>query len=403
MLLGNEILDVGPREILEKKYPDAPRRHFSSSVMLPGFVNAHVHTATTRFQGAARDNSFAPWLRKMVDRVRQKQFSQRDYLASARQGVKECLRSGVTTVADSGPFEISIQALEESGLRGIFYLEIFSLAQKNKNGLARRTLKKIKTLQQTVSSRIKLGISPHSPYTADPQFLQDLARRKTIHSIPIAFHVAESKEEMDFFQNGNGALAEIFPGRERKIPRARSPVDYLENLGVLRPGLLAAHCVHTDDKDRRLLKSRGVKIAVCPTSNARLQVGTAPVRDFLKRGIEVGLGTDSAASAGSLDYFSALRDAARIYKITPSQVLRMATLGGACALGLENEIGSLEPGKKADLLVVSLKGFERKLFRNPVSVLIQHASSENVLMVMIEGRKIYNQNETLPYLQPIPS
>lgn len=383
---GSEILAVGPRVILEKKYPDALHRHFSSSVILPGFVNAHVHTATTRWKGAAREKSFAPWLKKMVDRVRQKQFSPQDYLASARQGVKECLRSGVTTAADSGPFANSIRALEESGLRGIFYLEIFSLAQKTKNGLVRRTLKKIKTLQNSVSPRIKIGISPHSPYTAAPWFLQEITRDGVRRKIPIALHVAESREEVQFFQNGDGALPKIFPGREKMISRARSPVAYLENLGALCHGLLAAHCVHTDAKDRRLLKSRGVKVAVCPASNARLKVGTAPVRDFLKRGIKVGLGTDSAASAGSLDYFSALRDAVRAYRLTPAQVLWMATLDGACALGLEREIGSLEPGKKADLLVISLKGFERKLFRNPISVLIQKASSENVLMVMVDGR-----------------
>lgn len=383
LLEGEIIQEVGPRQVLQSKYAEIPHRHFSSAVLLPGFVNAHTHTVYTALRGKIAANYFASWLKQMVQVARENQIGLREMAASCRQGIEEGLRSGVTTFADIGPSETALEAMVEKGVRGIFYLEVFSFAEKNEKNLARRTLSRIEKIQKSLPPRLKMGVSPHSPYTASPKFLRELSAACAAKKIPFTLHLAESPDEKTFFQKGDGPLAQIFPGRENLIPRAASSVKYLEDLGVLSPPLLAAHCVDVDTDDRQLLAQRGVRIASCPTSNARLQVGAAPLPEFLQAGIPVGLGTDSAASSDTQSFFATLRDAVRLTGCTPEQALEIATLGGARALGLDSQIGSLAPGKLADLIVIHLPDLD-----DPINSLITHGSPERIELVMIGGSVI---------------
>lgn len=382
VLEGDRILAVGKQAELEKKYAGVRRKKFPRSILLPGFVNAHSHLAYTTLPVPSEIRHFPTWLEKMVSGLRENSLSEKEFLASCRVGVREGMRSGITTFADSGPSAAALQALEEAGARGIFYREIFSFTEQDRETLVRRTVDKIHAARKSLPPRLQAGISPHSPYTTPPALLQAFSRACAEHRIPFTFHVAESPAETEFFQQGEGALARIFPGREKEIPRARSPVRYLNQLGILGNHLLAAHCVQVDHEDRELLSQTKVRIAYCPTSNAWLDVGQPPVAELLRRGVPIGLGTDSAASAGTLNFFATLRDAVLLGKLSPTQVLEMATLGGAAALGLENQIGSLEPGKKADLIAVTSPSAAPQ---DPFAHLALHAHPDDVSLVLVDG------------------
>lgn len=386
VISGNKILDVGKQQSLLKKYPKIPKWHYPSAVLLPGFVNTHCHTVYTLLKGRIGSRHYAQWLARMVQWVRSQKQNKNQLIASSRKGIKELLLSGVTTVADSGPTEVPLQALKESGIRGIFYKEIFGFAEKSPERLLSRSLKQAAKFKKKLPDRLQYGFSPHSPYTMPPELLSQLCKASFRKKIPITIHVAESTEETTFFKHGDGAFSKLFPGREKLIPRARSSVQYLESRFVLGPHLLASHCVQVDNRDIQLLSKRKVPVSHCPTSNAQLCVGKAPTHKFLKEKVIVGLGTDGGSSVPSLDFFSCMRDAAKIGKLTPKQILEMATIGGAKALNWHKQIGSLKRGKKADLIVVDL-GKKRDLTQKEVyRTLVFRSRPKDLSLSIVDGQ-----------------
>lgn len=386
LVQDDEILEVGLLSELLKKYPQVSTKHFFSALLMPGFVNTHCHSAYTVLRHVVPAGPFSNWLAAMVELVRTQKLTENDFLVSSRAGFEELLSSGVTTVADSGPSNAPLSAFQEVGLRGIFYKEIFGFQEKDPVSLPGRLSQQVQKLK--LPDTIQFGLAPHSPYTMPPTLLTELSQLCLGEKIPITLHVAESPEEAQFFQNGDGALSALFPDRNKLIPRARSPIQYLDSNKVLNERLLAVHCVQVNEEDIQILMSRKVPIAYCPTSNAQLKVGEAPVAQFLRNQLTVGLGTDGATSVPSLNFFSTLRDATHFGKLSSEEVLHMATLGGAKALNLDNQIGSLRPGKKADLLAVKLS--ETK---NIHQTLVQKGQPEDILFVMVNGKTL--KDETL--------
>lgn len=387
LIQGDSILDIGSKKELQKKYPKVKQRDFKNGVLFPGFVNTHSHLIHNQLPNGSRD--FASWFKGMVQRAQKEKRTEKEIKKTIKRGIEELVQTGVTTVADSGPDLIALKLLKKSGLRSIFYQELFGFIEKEPKTLMARLKDQAALYREKLPSRVQLGYAPHSPYTMPTNMFRALSQLCQKERIPFTTHVAESVEEVQFFKKGKGALTEIFPGRQKLLPRSKSSVQYLSANRILGPHLLSAHCVQVDQKDLSILSKKGVKISYCPTSNAFLNVGKAPVADFIDKKIVVGLGTDSTETSGSLNFFQTLRDAALFGSLSAEQVLKCATFGGAKAMNLDRKIGSLKKGKQADLIVVNLK---KNRFETPSQVmehLVWKSQPSDLLLSVVEGVSLF--------------
>jgi cytosine/adenosine deaminase-related metal-dependent hydrolase len=437
VLVRDEVIDeVGPAAELRARHPGETVRAFPGSVLMPGLVNTHTHLDYSAFRDFAPPSGFGQWMRRLL-LARQKLDSD-DYAASASWGAHECVRSGVTCVGDTS-FEgwTVARAAGSAGLRARIYLEVFGLDDAElpatMAGLEARLAALLEECLRTPAA-LEAGISPHAPYTASAGLYQELARLAARSQLPVATHVAESAAEVEFLDRGTGTIPDVYReaglwkgGRFR--PPHLSPVEYLWGAGILGPRTLAVHCVQVDDADIALLAESGAAVAHCPRSNLHLQCGSAPVAALIGAGVTVGLGTDSLSSNESLDMFAEMRAALAVSAarpprgeppriadsaLTPASVLRMATLEGARALGWDHLVGSLEKGKRADLVAVRLPvassqpdgGLEASLAGiDPVVSLVSVATASDVGTVMVDGRVIFESRlpDGLPLLGSDPS
>lgn len=325
-------------------YPDA--------VVLPGLVNVHTHLELTAFRGQVLEHDFVAWIQH-VRRLKERTTVE-GYLAAARAGVREAWRHGTTTVADTGTSGATVAALRELGGRGVYYHEVIAPHPSAAAAVVAALEVALVALGDAGGVGVRLGVSPHAPYTVSPTLLQRSAAAARSAGYPLAMHVAESEAESRFIRDGAGPFAGWWRWRGIPLPpRAPSPVDYLARLGLLGPDFLAIHVVQVNEADVALLRRAGAAVAACPRSNRRHGHGAPPLAALLAAGIRVGLGTDSVASVDSLDLFAEARVARELAGCTPRAAMALATIDGARALGLESEIGSLEPGKWADLCVVT--------------------------------------------------
>lgn len=361
---------------------------FEEAVIVPGFVNAHSHLEYAVYAGFGDGLPFGDWLLLHVDRKRELAFE--DMLAVARVGAGECLRSGVTTVADASYSGAAAIAAAELGLRAVVYLEVFGEGPAELAGRFERNRGRI---AHVLSERVRLGVSPHSPYTASTA----LYRACLELGLPVATHLNESRAEREWLLAGRGpweAFAHLLPP-----PPGDSGIRVLAREGLLTSALVAAHCVVLDGDELELLAEHGVAVAHCPRSNALLGCGIAPVPELLAAGLRVGLGTDSPASAPSFDMFDEMRAAVALARarttradaLSAADALFLATLGSARALGLEDEVGSLTPGKRADLAVVSLAGSSYLPWEDPVVALVFCGTPERVCRTIVDGKTRYSR------------
>jgi cytosine/adenosine deaminase-related metal-dependent hydrolase len=380
---GGRIVAVGTRAEL------GAGERFEDAVLLPGFVNAHTHLEYAVYAGFGDGLAFGPWLATHIERKRRIGWD--DVLAIARLGAAECLRSGVTTVADASFSGAAAHAAAELGLRALVGLEVFgadpAAAGERLDGLLAR-------VEPALSERVRPAVSPHAPYSVSPEVYELAYARGS----PALTHVAESDDELAYLRDGSGPLARV----SEVEPPGTTPVRHLADHGLLGPHVVAVHCVKVDADEIALLAAHDVAVVHCPRSNAMLGCGIAPLRELLAAGLRVGLGTDSPASAPSYDVFEELRSAvyaARARAESPgalaaNDALRLATLGAASALGLEDEVGSLAPGKRADLTVVSLAGSPYLPWEDPAAAVVFGGSPERVLLTLVDGEERYRRGGT---------
>jgi cytosine/adenosine deaminase-related metal-dependent hydrolase len=356
---------------------------FEDAVILPGLVNAHSHLEYAVYGGFGDGLAFGPWIQLHIER--KARIAWEEFVAIARLGAVECLRSGITTIADGSFSGAAAYVAAELGLRGIVCLELFGtdLSQLEEAHAKRSAFER---------ELVRVGLSPHAPYSASPDLYRE-AYRET--PAPLITHVAESDDELQYMLAGTGPIAAV-----TEIPSpGMTPVRYLAREGLLRPATVAAHCVKVDADEIALLAEHDVAVAHCPRSNAILGCGIAPLRELLDAGIRVGLGTDSPASAPSFDFFDEMRTAvyaARARSESPEALsakdaLALATLGSASALGLDEEIGSLAPGKRADLTVVSLAGSPYLPWEDPAVAVVFDGSPDRVLLTVVDGEPRYER------------
>ncbi len=398
VIASGRLVAVGSRGDLTRAFPATTRWDLGEVALLPGLINCHTHLELGAIVSPAAEESFVSWVVRLIE-VRRAMPSGTQATA-ALAAAKALLRTGTTCVGDISSNGESLVPLRSLGLRGVVFREVVGLPPEEAATRALAAREALSAMRGAAGNRFRVGLSPHSPYSLSEELFQACGAILHSERVPCAIHVAESPEEVEFLATGGGPIpARLYPAvgcaRPPRRQQARSPVAYLSAHGALDWRPILVHAVHVDAEDSRLIARCGASVAHCPRSNARLSRGLAPVADFLLRGIPVGLGTDSLASAPSLSLWDEMRAALAVHggQLTPEQVLEMATLGGARALGMSDQVGSLEAGKSADLIAVPASPVEAT---DPVGSLIAGTAGDGVLLSIVEGEVCYSQQEVGP-------
>ncbi|MDI6689705.1 MAG: amidohydrolase family protein [Actinomycetota bacterium] len=394
VLISKDVIKaVGSKEELKKVHPKEPLIDFGRAIIMPGLVNTHTHLEYSAFRGILKNLSFFPWIVELVKKSRKLSLS--DWKVSALFGTLECIKSGVTCVANIISFGPGFEVLLQSELRGLAFHEVIEIDDAKADQKILESEKIIQDWKEKCGNGLlNVGVSPHATYTVAPRVFQSLSEWAQHNGLLLSTHLAESREEYRFLKMAGLKLfwqprGPCLPCLPEGRPTGRvSPVRYLEQLGVLDNNVIAVHCVHVDKEDIGILKEKDVGITCCPRSNARLKVGTAPLSDFFESDLRVGFGTDSLASNDDLNILSEFKTALLQHKIPPQQLVKMATLGGAQVLRMENQIGSLEEGKQADIIVVDLP-----IDHDDIYLSLVDAEKAKVIFTMVAGRVLYERDK----------
>ena len=387
---GDAIVAVGPRSELEARYAAAQTIDATGKLVLPGFINGHTHVPMTLFRGIHDDVTLNDWLYKYIFPAEAKNVNEEFVRWGTRLAAAEQIRGGVTTFADMYYFEDAVaEETKAAGMRGVLGETLIDFpAPDNKSGAEALayTEKFLKKWQG--DSLIHAAAAPHSIYTCSQKTLQDAAALARKYHAPILIHTAEMKKEWEDSQKQNGM----------------SPVQYLDKIGVLGPEVVSAHCIFVDDADRKTLVQRQVGCVHNPSSNMMIASGVSPVPEMRAAGVAVGLGTDGpAGSNNDLDLMEEMDLAAKLAKITNMNplainaraVVEMATIDGARAIHMEKEIGSLEVGKKADLILISLDEPNAVPMYDIYAQLAYALKGSDVETVVIGGRVVMRDRKLL--------
>jgi 5-methylthioadenosine/S-adenosylhomocysteine deaminase len=387
---GDAIVAVGPQSEVEAKYAAPQTIDARGKLVLPGFINGHTHVPMTLFRGLHDDVTLDDWLRKYIFPAEAKNVNEDFVRWGTRLAAAEQIRSGVTTFADMYYFEDAVaEETKAAGMRGVLgetWIDFPAPDNKNEAEMLAYTEKFLKKWQE--DALIHAAVAPHSIYTCSRRTLEDATGLARKYRAPILIHVAEMKKEWDDSKKENGV----------------SPVQYLDKVGVLGPDVVAAHCIFVDDNDRKILARHQVGCVHNPSSNMMLASGVSPVPEMRSAGVAVGLGTDGpAGSNNDLNLMEEMDLTAKLAKITKMNplainakaVVEMATIDGARALHLDKEIGSLEAGKKADLIVVDLDEPNAVPMYDVYAQLAYALKGSDVQTVVIGGRIVMRDHALL--------
>jgi cytosine/adenosine deaminase-related metal-dependent hydrolase len=345
---GDEVLACGTAAEVGERFPDAARLDLSELVVLPAFVNAHSHLCFSHLrQSVPCEGSFAAWVIEVGESAL---FDADDtFPAATRAGAEECRRTGTAAVGDATPRWGIWEALDESGLGGVLFLEIFSFSENTIAQLERE-------LPALAAKHLSIGVSPHAPYTVDAETYRECVAFARANDMRLMTHLAESAEELEFLHDGTGPLAEYFDRRGESEgaswqARGMPPIAYAASLGLLGPRTLIAHGNYLSAAEIGMLADAGAHVVFCPGSHGFFGHPPHPVEDLLSTGVNVALGTDSLASNESLCMRAEAQRLREAHPaIEPAAALRMATENGARALGIEGRYGTLAPGKSASFV-----------------------------------------------------
>lgn len=405
---GDQILDVGPHSALKKRFPTARIQQFGTAAIVPGLINSHSHLELTAMRGflETEEGDFVGWLRKLTV-ARLERMTAEDRYVSAAWGACEAVRAGVTAVADAcDDAGETMEALSVVGLRGTVFQESFGPDPRLATGNLEKLKSRVADLRPMETPLVRVGVSPHAVYTVSGRQLELISEYAIEQDLPLMMHAAESAAEEEFVRHGGGVFAEALSKRGIEwIAPGISPIQYLKRHGVLQTQPLLAHCIRVDERDVEALQESNARVAHCPKSNAKLGHGNAPFGRFLERGLRVGIGSDSVASNNTCDLLEESRFAiltARsgsnvrpLKKLDAEDALRAATMGGAQALKLEDQIGELKKGSQADFAIVSLSGTHQLPSFDPVDTLIFASSGRDVVMTVVAGREVYRDGRVV--------
>ena len=386
---GADIVGVDTADAIRRQFRGTETIDATGQVVMPGLVNTHTHAPMTLFRGLADDLALMDWLNNYIFPAEAKMVSPEFVRAGTRLAALEMIESGTTTFADMYYFEEEIaKQTRAAGLRGVLGQTVIQFPVAD----AKTPAEGLKRAEAFINEfkgdpLITPAVAPHALYTLDGPTLKasrDLSRR---YGVPTLIHLAETRDEVKTAQ-------------ERLFP---SPVAYLDSLGFFGPGVLAAHGIYVSESEMTLLKSKGVGVSHNPESNMKLASGTAPVTAYLRAGVALGLGTDGAASNNDLDMFEAMRMASFLQKLQTNDprvvgaqtAIDLATIGGARAMGMDKQIGSLEPGKRADLIVVGMSAARQTPLYDPVSHLVYVTHGDDVRTTIVNGKLLMRDRKVL--------
>jgi 5-methylthioadenosine/S-adenosylhomocysteine deaminase len=376
---GDRIVATGRADELLAQYTAPEIISEPHGLIMPGLVNVHTHAAMACFRGLADDLPLMQWLQEYIFPAEARLTGEIVY-HSTLLSICEMIRSGTTTFCDMYLFAADVaRAAELSGMRAWIGEVLYDFPSPSygelDNGLActEQLFERF-----TGHPLVSITVDPHAVYTCSPDLLQRLGKMAAAREALYVIHLSENQDEVDTCLERYGL----------------SPVHHLDKLGLLNERVVADHCVKLTDEEIDLLSRRGVKVAHCQESNMKLASGIAPVVKMLQAGITVGLGTDGSASNNDVDMFGEMNTVAKVHKVArmdptamdAATTVGLATIGGATVLGAEREIGSLEPGKKADLIVLDLNQPHLTPLYNPVSHLVYAARGADVIHSVINGR-----------------
>ncbi len=378
---------VGPRD----SAPEGEEHDLGNVILMPGLVNAHCHLELTAMRGFLEDLDFRRWILRLTN-ARRAVLDDDALLDSARYGVEEGLRAGITAFADTCASGVVIRALRDYGVRGVMYQEVFGPDPVQCDAAVAELRERVAGLRYLETPLVRVGVSPHAPYTvSDALFVATTALARELGA-RMAIHVAESEVEQRLVVEGTGSFANGLRRRGIDVrPRAKSPIQLLNDLGVLEQRPLLIHCIRASEGDIHTIATTASPVAHCPVSNAKLGHGVAPLVEMLAAGVTVGLGSDSMASNNRMDLLEEARAAllAQRGRVGSSEspsaadVLELATIGGARAIGIDDVAGTLEPGKSADLAAFALDGLEP--VQDPIAAAVFTLGGSRAQFVTVAG------------------
>src|SRR6266571_9263375 len=384
---GRDIVAVDSADAIAARVRGTETIDAAGAVVMPGLINTHTHAPMVLFRGLADDLALMDWLQKYIFPAEAKTVSPEFVRTGTRLAALEMIESGTTTYADMYYFEEEIaRATREAGLRGVLGQTVIQFpvadAKTPAEALARaeRFINAFKD-----DTLIVPAVAPHALYTNDKSTLLACAALGRRYGVPVIIHLAETEDEVRIAREQYGT----------------TPTGYLESIGFWGPRTLAAHGVWVNDDDIQILKRRGIGVSHNPESNMKLASGTAPVTKYLTAGIALGLGTDGAASNNDLDMFEAMRQASFLAKhashdptaLPARAALDLATIGGARAMGMEPLIGSLEAGKRADLITVAMRATRQTPSYDPTSHLVYVTRGDDVRTTIVNGRILMKERQ----------
>ena len=357
-------------------------------VLIPGLVNTHTHLSMTLMRGLADDIPLETWLNNHIWPVEAELNGEHCY-AGALLACAEMIKSGTTCFNDMYFFMDHVaRAAEESGIRGMLSHGMIDFGDEDKRRQEfKESIRIIKKCHNTGNGRIKVAFGPHSPYTCSKELLEGVKTEAAKHGVRIHIHVSETQKEVSDILETHGMR----------------PFEYLDEMDFLGNEVTAAHAVWVSDREIEIIKEKNVKLSHNPSSNMKLSSGISPVAELLDKGICVSMGTDGPASNNNMDLLEEMKITALLQKVNTmnptvlaaEEVFKMATINGASALGLENEIGSIDLGKKADIVLVNMKTAHLTPFRNPISHLVYSANGGDVDTVICNGEILMRNRELL--------
>jgi 5-methylthioadenosine/S-adenosylhomocysteine deaminase len=384
---GDVIKAVGPAGTVDASWSADKVIDGQGKLVIPGFINCHTHAAMTLLRSYADDLPLMDWLKNKIWPVEDNLIAE-DIYWGTMLSVAEMIKSGTTTFLDMYFHMDQVgKVAEETGIRAVLSRGMIGFGEKAKTSIQEaRDLKDL--WHNQADGRITVMLGPHAPYTCPPDFLKEVKVLAQQLGLGIHIHLAETLGEVEDIRKEYG----------------KRPIELMNELGLFDgTHVVAAHCVHLTDGEIAILAEKGVGVAHNPESNMKLASGIAPVPKMLEQGVKVGLGTDGASSNNNLDMLQEMRSAALIHKVNAMdatvvpayQALEMATLGGARVLGLDNEIGSLKPGFKADLLILDLEKPHLYPHHDVVANLVYSAQAADIDTVIINGKIVMENRQLL--------
>lgn len=356
--------------------------------VMPGLVNTHSHAAMSLLRSYADDMELKPWLEEKIWPAEENLRGEHVYWGSMLAFL-EMIKSGTTTFADMYFYMDDVaEAAIKIGIRGVLARGLIQFTDPEGKNL-QENIDLIEKYHKKGDGRITCLIGPHAPYTTSPEYLQKVMAAADKQGVGLHIHISETKQEVEDIYKEHGV----------------SPVEYLEKLGLFERHVVAAHCVHVSEKDMDILKKHNVGVCHNPGSNLKLASGIAPVPIMLEKGINIGIGTDGASSNNNLNMFEEMHLTSLIHKgnnlnpliLNAREVLEMATIGGAKVLGLDHEIGSLEEGKKADIIIIDLEKPHFYPKADLISNMVYSAQGSDVKTVIIDGKIVMENYKLTTY------